>query len=203
MENADWKLRLRDTTRPTLLPSSTITSYLYRERSISIRASACCNIASDKPPADKNLPLYDARTMLEHMDLPLAPARAAATALGGFGALALLLAAVGVFGVMSHAVTQRRREIGVRIALGAGSKKIFKLIVGQGALLVGTGVGIGLGGAVLGTRLLASFLFGVSALDPLTFVGVTALLTATAFLACYLPVRRATKVDPMVALRQE
>ncbi len=152
---------------------------------------------------DENLPLYDARTMLEHLDLPLAPARAAATALGGFGALALLLAAVGVFGVMSHAVTQRTREIGVRIALGASSKEILKLIVGQGALLVGIGVAIGLGVAGLGTRLLASLLFGVSALDPLTFVGVTALLTATAFLACYLPARRATKVDPMVALRHE
>jgi predicted permease len=152
---------------------------------------------------DGNLPLYDARTMLEHMDVPLATARIVATALGGFGALALLLAAIGVFGVMSNAVTQRTREIGVRIALGADSKEIIKLIVGQGALLVGTGIVIGLGGAGLGTRLLANLLFGVSALDPLTFVGVTALLAATAFLACYLPARRATKVDPMVALRQE
>lgn len=152
---------------------------------------------------DGNLPLYDARTMVEHMDLPLLPARVAATALGGFGALALLLAAIGVFGVISNAVTQRTREIGVRIALGADSKEIIKLIVGQSALLVGTGVMIGLGAAGLGTRLLANYLFGVSALDPLTFVGVTALLTATAFLACYLPARRATKVDPMVVLRQE
>jgi putative ABC transport system permease protein len=152
---------------------------------------------------DENLPLYDARTMLEHLDLPLAPARLAATALGGFGALALLLAAIGVFGVMSNAVTQRTREIGIRIALGADSREIIKLIVGQGALLVGTGVVIGLGAAGIGTRLFANLLFGVSALDPLTFVGVTALLTATAFLACYIPARRATKVDPMVALRQE
>jgi len=152
---------------------------------------------------DGNLPLYNARTMVEHMELPLQPARIAATALGGFGALALLLAAVGVFGVMSHAVTQRTREIGVRIALGADSKEIVKLIVGQGALLVGIGVAIGLGVAALGTRLLANYLFGLSALDPVTFVGVTTLLSATAFLACYLPARRATKVDPMVALRQE
>jgi predicted permease len=152
---------------------------------------------------DGNLPLYNARTMVEHMELPLQPSRIAATALGGFGALALLLAAVGVFGVMSNAVTQRTREIGVRIALGAGSMEILKLIVGQGALLVGIGVVIGLGGAVLGTRLLANYLFGLSALDPLTFVGVTALLTATAFLACYVPARRATKVDPMVVLRQD
>jgi predicted permease len=152
---------------------------------------------------DENVPLYDARTMLEHMDLPLAPARAAATALGAFGALALLLAAIGVFGVMSNAVSQRTREIGVRIALGADSREVVKLIVGQGALLVGIGIAIGLGGAVLGTRLLANLLFGVNALDPLTFVGVTGLLAATAFVACYLPARRATKVDPMAALRQD
>jgi len=152
---------------------------------------------------DENLTPYDARTMLEHMELPLAPARVAATALGAFGALALLLAAIGVFGVMSNAVTQRTREIGIRIALGAESKEIIRLIVGQGALLVGIGVGIGLVGAALGTRLLANLLFGVSALDPLTFVGVTALLAATAFLACYLPARRATKVDPMIALRHD
>ncbi|HMX28172.1 MAG TPA: ADOP family duplicated permease, partial [Blastocatellia bacterium] len=152
---------------------------------------------------DRNLPLYDVRTMVEHMALPLAPARATAAALGGFGALALLLAAVGVFGVMSYAVTQRTHEIGIRIALGADSKGIIKLIVGQGALLVGTGVGIGLVVAGLGTRLLANLLYGVSALDPVTFVGVTALLTATAFLACYLPARRATKVDPLTALRND
>lgn len=152
---------------------------------------------------DENLTPYDARTMLEHMELPLAPARVAATALGSFGGLALLLAAIGVFGVMSNAVTQRTREIGVRIALGASSKEIIKLIVGQAVLLVGIGVGIGLVAAGLGTRLLASLLYGVNALDPMTFIGVTGLLAATAFLACYLPARRATKVDPMVALRQD
>jgi len=152
---------------------------------------------------DENLTPYDARTMLEHMELPLAPARMAATALGSFGALALLLAAIGIFGVMSNAVTERTREIGIRIALGAESKEIIKLIVGQGALLVGIGVGIGLLMAGLGTRLLASLLYGLSTLDPWTFVGVPVLLAATAFLACYLPARRATKVDPMSVLRQE
>ncbi len=152
---------------------------------------------------DENLTPYDARTMLEHMEVPLAPTRVAATALGAFGALALLLAAIGIFGVMSHAVTQRTREIGVRIALGADTREIVKLIVGQAALLVGIGVGIGIVAAGLGTRLLARLLYGVSALDPVTFVGVTALLAATAFLACYVPARRATNVDPIVALRQE
>lgn len=152
---------------------------------------------------DESLTPYDARTMLDHMELPLAPARIAATALGSFGALALLLAALGIFGVMSNAVTQRTREIGIRIALGAESWEIIKLIVGQGALLVGIGIAIGLGMAALGTRLLARLLYGVNTLDPVTFVGVTALLAVTAFLACYLPARRATKVDPMIALRQD
>lgn len=152
---------------------------------------------------DENLTPYDARTMLEHMELPLAPARIAAATLGAFGALALLLAAIGIFGVMSNAVSQRTREIGIRIALGADAQEIVKLIVGQGLLLVGIGIAIGLGVAALGTRLLARLLYGVSALDPVTFVGVTALLAATAFLACYLPARRATKVDPMVALRRD
>lgn len=152
---------------------------------------------------DENLTPYDARTMVEHMELPLAPARVAATSLGAFGGLALLLAAIGIFGVMSNAVTQRTREIGIRIALGADSKEVLKLIVGQGALLVGIGIALGLRMAALGTRLLARLLYGVSTLDPLTFVAVTVLLAATAFLAGFLPARRAIKVDPMVALRQD
>jgi putative ABC transport system permease protein len=152
---------------------------------------------------EPNQALHNVMTMEQRLANTTTSRRLNTVLLGSFAGLALLLAVVGIYGVMSYAVTQRTREIGVRIALGASSKEIIKLIVGQGALLVGIGVVIGLGVAALGTRLLANLLFGVSALDPVTFVGVTALLAATAFLACYLPARRATKVDPMVALRQE
>ena len=151
---------------------------------------------------EPNQALHNVMTMEQRLANATTSRRLNTVLLGSFAGLALLLAVVGIYGVMSYAVTQRTREIGVRIALGASSMEIVKLIVGQGALLVGIGVVIGLGVAALGTRLLANLLFGVSALDPATFVGVTALLAATAFLACYLPARRATKVDPMVALRQ-
>ncbi|HEU0173136.1 MAG TPA: ABC transporter permease [Blastocatellia bacterium] len=152
---------------------------------------------------DPNLPVTDVKPLTEHMNLSLFPARAFAALLSAFGLLALALAAIGIFGVMSYAVSQRTREIGVRMALGAGAKDIFKLIVGRGLLLTLIGVGVGLALALVGTRLLSSLLYSVSAIDPLTFAGVTLLLVAVAFLACYFPARRAMKTDPMVALRCE
>jgi putative ABC transport system permease protein len=152
---------------------------------------------------DPNLPVTDVKTLTEHLNLSLFPARAFASLLSAFGMLALALAAIGLFGVMSYSVNQRTREIGVRMALGAGAKDIFKLIVGRGLLLTSIGVGIGLALALVGTRLISSLLYSVSAIDPLTFAGVTLLLVAVAFLACYFPARRAMKTDPMVALRYE
>jgi putative ABC transport system permease protein len=152
---------------------------------------------------DPNLPVTDVKPLTEHMNLSLFPARAFAALLSAFGLLALTLAAIGIFGVMSYAVSQRTREIGVRMALGAGAKDIFKLIVGRGLLLTLIGVGVGLAVALVGTRLLSSLLYSVSAIDPLTFAGVTLLLIAVAFLACYFPARRAMKTDPMIALRYE
>ncbi len=142
-------------------------------------------------------------TMVEHMALPLFPARVAAVLLSSFGLLALLLAAIGIFGVMSYAVTQRTREIGIRMALGAPPGGIFKLVVGQGMKLTALGLTIGLACAFAGTWLMSSFLYGVSALDVVTFSGVSLLLALVALLACYIPGRRATKVDPMIALRCE
>src|SRR5262249_29016879 len=128
--------------------------------------SALAAIRREVQQLDATLPIYNVKTMVEHMALSLFPARVAATLLGSFGVLALLLAAIGIFGVMSYAVTQRTREIGIRMALGANAAGIFRLIVGRGLTLMVIGLGIGLALAVAGTRLLATLLFGVSATDP-------------------------------------
>jgi putative ABC transport system permease protein len=152
---------------------------------------------------DPNMPIASARTLVERLSLPLLPARIVASALGGFGLVALLLAVIGIYGVISYAVSSRTREIGVRMALGAQAPDVLKLVMGQGMAMTLIGVALGLLAALGLTQLMKSVLFGVSATDPLTYAGVSALLTIVALLACYIPARRATKVDPMVALRSE
>ncbi len=152
---------------------------------------------------DANLPLYDVKTLNEHMNVPLFPARMAALVLGSFGVLALVLAAFGVYGVMSYAVSQRTKEIGIRMALGARPRDVLQLVVGQGMWLSLIGMVIGLLAAFGLTRAMSSLLYGVSATDPLTFIGVSMLLASVALVACFVPAHRATKVDPMVALRYE
>ncbi len=129
--------------------------------------------------------------------------RVYALLLGVFAAAALGLALIGVYGVMAYSVAQRQREIGVRVALGAGPGAIRGLVLGRGVRLVVVGLVCGLGGAALVTRLIQSLLFGVPALDPLTFAGVSAVLGGMALLACWVPARRATRVDPVVVLREE
>jgi putative ABC transport system permease protein len=123
--------------------------------------------------------------------------------LGAFAVIATLLAAVGVYGLISYSVTQRTREIGIRMALGARPSQVMGPVVREGLALGLAGVAIGLAGALLSTRLLSNFLFGVEATDPVTFASVAALLLAVAFIASYIPSRRALRVDPITALRAE
>jgi predicted permease len=152
---------------------------------------------------DANLPVYDAKTMREHMRLSLFPLRTGAWVAGSFALLALGLAGLGIYGVMSYATEQRTREIGIRMALGAQGGDVLRLVIRQGLRLALIGLALGLAGALALTRLMTSVLYGVSATDALTFAGVTLVLALVVVLACWIPARRATRVDPLVALRCE
>jgi Acidobacterial duplicated orphan permease len=150
-----------------------------------------------------NLPLLNVQTLGDRIDQSLDGPRAQTRLLAFFGLLALLLSSIGIYGVMAYSVAQRTREIGIRMALGARSQNVLSLVVGQEMALVGIGVALGLIAAFAVTRLIGSLLFGVGAADPVTFVIASLLLVSVAALAGYLPARRATKVDPLIALRHE
>jgi len=152
---------------------------------------------------DDNLPIFDIRTQTQTMDRLLFNERLVARLSSLFGALALILACVGLYGLLSYEVARRTREIGIRTALGAQRSEIFRLVLGQGLILAMVGALVGIGAAIGVTRYLGSLLYGIGATDPATFVIITFLLIAVALLACYIPSRRATRVDPLVALRYE
>ncbi len=152
---------------------------------------------------DPEQPIYGVRTMSEVFNRSVAQKRFSMVLLMIFAVVALLLAAVGLYGVMAYTVSMRTNEIGIRLALGAQKRDVMRLVVGKGMMLAGLGVAVGLVGAFALTRVMASLLYGVSTTDPLVFGSVAALLTVVAFLACYLPARRAMRVDPMIALRYE
>jgi putative ABC transport system permease protein len=152
---------------------------------------------------DRDQPIYNVDTMSAMIAAAVAPRRLNLVLLGSFAALALALAAVGIYGVMANLVTQRTGEIGLRMALGAQQVDVLRLVIGRGLRLTLVGMAVGFGASFALMRLMASLLFGVSANDPFTFAAITVLLLLVALLACYMPARRATKVDPLVALRYE
>jgi putative ABC transport system permease protein len=152
---------------------------------------------------DPDQPIYSIRTMDQIRSESVAPERLNLMLLSIFAGIALVLAMVGIYGVMSYSVTQRTHEIGIRMAIGAQPRDVFRMVLRQGMLLAIIGVGCGLIGAYGLTRLMTSMLFGVAPTDPVTFAGIATLLIGVALLACYLPGRRATKVDPVISLRYE
>jgi putative ABC transport system permease protein len=160
-------------------------------------------IRSEITKVDKDQPIYNIRTMEQVLATSLAQRRTTTVLLTIFGAVALSLSIVGIYGVMAYSVSQRRHEIGVRMALGAQRSDIMKLILRQGLILIVFGIAIGVGGSSLLSRLLTSLLFGVSPFDPITFVGVLLGLIMVGMLACYIPALKATKVDPTIALKSE
>lgn len=152
---------------------------------------------------DPNVPIFDQKTMTEHLSVMLFPARLAAALLAAFGALGLVLASIGLYGVVAASVARQTREVGVRMAMGAQRRDVLRLVLREGMVLTGTGLAAGLGLAFAGARLLRTLLYGIGTGDPLTYAGVAAVLTAVALCANLVPARRATKVDPLVALRYD
>lgn len=152
---------------------------------------------------DRNVPLYSVTTMQDHIRASTGTQRFRAVLLGAFAAVALLLASIGIYGVMAYSVAQRARELGIRMALGADRAKLMSMVLRRGLVLAGLGIVLGAIGALAAGSLVRNLLFGVTATDPATFAAVALFLLAVAAIACYLPARRATRVDPTVAMRAE
>jgi putative ABC transport system permease protein len=179
------------------------TNVIYVARTAGDAASLTSDMRREISAVDQELPVYDIRTMKQVVAESLSERRFAMMVLLLFAAAALLLAAIGLYGVMSYSVTRRRHEIGIRMALGARQRDVLKLVVGQGMTLALAGVAVGLLASFALTRLMSSLLYGVGATDPVTFAGIALILTGVALGASFVPARRATKVDPMTAIRYE
>jgi putative ABC transport system permease protein len=191
---------------PYLQPTTVDVVFLPRElvvRTAIDPASLIPTLRREVWVVDKDQPISKVRTFKQLLSDSLSARRFNMLLLSVFGLVGLFLAAAGVYGVLSYSVTQRTHEIGIRMALGAERRAVLKLIVGEGMVLALIGVGIGWIGALVLTRLMSGLLFGITATDRMTYVGVSLLLAGVALLACYIPARRASKVDPMVALRYE
>ena len=172
-------------------------------RTQSDMASITSAVRRELQAIDGNVPISEVKSMEQVISASVAQRRFSMMLLGLFALVALLLSAVGIYGVMAYSVSERSHEIGIRIALGARSRDILRMVLGQGMILTLIGLAVGLAGALALTRLMSSLIYGVSATDPLTFAGVSLALGSVALLACYIPARRATRVDPMEALRDE
>ena len=185
----------------TQIPFSTV--WIVARTSISNPAAITNAVRTELAAVDKNIPLISVRVFDEYMSRTLAKPRFNALLLSTFAATALILTAIGIYGVLAYSVSQRTNEIGIRMALGAAQSNIFRLVVGQAMMLVGISIAFGLAGAFAATRLLNSLLYGIGAWDPVTFAAIVLLIAAVAFVAAWLPARRAAKVDPVIALRAE
>ena len=160
-------------------------------------------VRSELDQLDKDLPLENVRTLSYLVDSALQQPRLSVELIGGFAGMALLLTAIGLYGVLAYNVGQRSREIGIRMALGAQKSQVLSLVIGHGLRLILVGIALGLVAALALTRVMGSLLFEVKPTDPITYLGVSGLLLAIGCLACWLPARRATRVDPIQSLRYE
>jgi putative ABC transport system permease protein len=185
------------------LAQSPLNSMTLFVRNTSDPLSLVSAVRSQVLAVDKNQPIYDVKTLNQRVSDATAVSRSLTVLFGAFALLAVVLGSVGIYGIVSYAVTQRTQEIGVRMALGAQARDILQLILKHGVVLVLTGVAIGVAGALALTRFLSTLLFGITPTDTLTFVVVSAIFFLIAMIASLIPARRATKVDPLIALRYE